>query len=350
LGAWEFDCVDGTTERTLRHDQIFGYKIVQPEWGMRIFESLVVPEDLEMVKKGFREVGAAGKINIECRIIWPDRSIHWIFIAGKEFRNGKGEPVRLYGTVRDITDRKKAEAELGEIARIKSEFMAMASHEIRSPLAVIKIALHLLGKNLQKARKGEYDAIGIATRNIDRLARLVDEILGIEALDSGKMQCVMKPEDINALIREVMAGFGPLAQMKGIVLDFDPAEGLPKIPLDRDKVVQVMTNLISNALKFINTGHIKVRTMRHNGFVRIDTEDTGPGIKVDDIGKLFKSFSRISHEGQRQEQGTGLGLSISKKIVSAHGGEIGVESVFGKGATFFITLPLEQATPPIPGD
>jgi signal transduction histidine kinase len=182
----------------------------------------------------------------------------------------------------------------------------------------------------------------ISKRNVDRLARLIDDILDFQKLESGKMTFKMAENDINETIREVGVSMAPLAGQKGLDFIFDPDDSLPAIRFDKDKIMQVLTNMIGNAIKFTEKGGITVSTGRGDNFVTVSVRDTGPGIKKDDIPRLFRQFEQLDTGINRKIGGTGLGLAICKSIIEAHGGKVHAESELGKGSVFSFTLPVVE--------
>ncbi|MFI5361694.1 MAG: PAS domain S-box protein [Elusimicrobiota bacterium] len=253
----------------------------------------------------------------------------------------------VLASIMDVTAIKEAENAMMAAVEMKSQFTSRVSHEIRTPLSAIKIALAILTRELAGSSNSRHaDILHLATRNIDRLCRLADEVLSIQKLNSGEADFPMKPGDINGVVGEVVSTFQPLATGRGLDLQLDLNRNLPKVVFSADGITEVLTNLINNALKFTKKGRIEARTRFHKGFVRIEVEDSGPGIKKSDVHLLFRTFSQIQAAEIRGEHGVGLGLAISKKIVEAHGGRIGVESIRGKGSTFFFTLPLRRAARP----
>ena len=152
----------------------------------------------------------------------------------------------------------------------------------------------------------------------------------------------MQPSQINDLVRDTEKTMSALAKNKGLDLTISLDADLPQAEFDRDKITQVLTNLVNNALKFTETGSIRIITKRDKDEICVAVRDTGPGIKKEDLPKLFHSFEQLARESQRKTGGTGLGLAISKGIIEKHHGRIWAESEPGKGATFYFTLPLKN--------
>jgi len=245
--------------------------------------------------------------------------------------------------VEDITQIKKAEEELIKTMNIKSQFISLVSHELKSPLGIVDMyitgLLNMSSENLSDKQK-EY--LSVTKRNIDRLTRLVRNVLDFQKLESGRMEFKMEKADINELVKQVVADVSPLVRRKGLEIAASLEKDLPEITFDRDKITQVLVNLVNNAMKFTNKGGITVKTLKLKDTICVSVIDTGIGIKREDMDKLFRSFSQIDAGKEQSSDGTGLGLVISKNIVQEHRGKIQVESEFGKGTTFSFTLPIAR--------
>jgi len=147
---------------------------------------------------------------------------------------------------------------------------------------------------------------------------------------------------MNEVVKEVSNTMEKMIKDKSLTIELKLAEGLPKVMLDRDKIIQVTMNIISNAIKFTEKGKVTIATSRDENVVSVSVRDTGPGIRKEDIPKLFGRFEQLEKGTERKSGGTGLGLAISKEIIEIHGGKIWVESVFGEGSTFFFNLPIVE--------
>jgi signal transduction histidine kinase len=230
-----------------------------------------------------------------------------------------------------------------EVDRMKSEFVSVVSHELRTPLTSLRGSLGLLGSGLIAAttEKGKR-MLEIAVDNTDRLIRLINDILDVEKLDSGGIQMNRKLCSGGELIKQAADAMRSMAHTHNITLQTSETDAL--ISADPDRVVQCLTNLISNAIKFSDGGGIvTVRAVSGGGELRFEVSDRGRGIPAAYQTSIFERFHQVDASDSRKKGGTGLGLAISRSIVRQHGGRIWVESQLGKGSTFFFTIPLTGA-------
>lgn len=251
--------------------------------------------------------------------------------------NEAGEITHFVAIKQDITERKKIE-------RMKSEFVSTVSHELRTPLTSIRGSLGLLtggvaGDLSDQARK----LIEIACNNSDRLVRLINDILDMEKIESGKMQFGLRPIDLAPLVRDAVAANEGFAREHKVSIVEQNELDRARVLADPDRLTQVITNLVSNAAKFSpDGGAIQLRVQAHAKGVRISVIDQGPGIPKEFQGRIFAKFSQADSSDTRQKGGTGLGLSISKAIVEKLNGEISFTTKAGEGTEFHVDLPLWQ--------
>lgn len=246
-----------------------------------------------------------------------------------------GESGTFVSIARDLTERKKVE-------QMKNEFVSTVSHELRTPVTSIRGSLGLLAGGVAgKIPKQAKQLIDIANSNSERLIRLINDILDIEKIESGKMRFVMQPTPLRGLLETALVenqGYAEKFQVRFRL----PAE-IPDVVVraDQDRVMQVMANLLSNAAKFSPTGgDIDISATAFSATVRISVTDRGAGIPAEFHDKIFGKFSQADASDSRKLGGTGLGLSIAKAIVEKHGCEIGFSTSPGAGTTFFFALPL----------
>ena len=286
----------------------------------------------------FKSIKAEGKILTEIELLKNDGTYISTELNTVILPDGK-----VYGSCRDITERKQAEQKLKEAMEIKSQFISMASHELRTPLTAIKegIAIVMDGST-GKINDEQEDFLGMAKRNVDRLARLINDVLDFQKLEAGGIKFNIQEKDINEVVKEVYETMVPLTKEKGLNFVIKLDENLPKARFDNDKIIQVLTNIVNNAIKFTEKGTITVTTSKQDNVVCVAVQDTGPGVKKEDIQKLFHKFEQLAKQDDRKTGGTGLGLAISKEIVEKHNGKIWAESKHGKGITFYFSLPVME--------
>lgn len=238
--------------------------------------------------------------------------------------------------------RKEAEEKVKQAMAIREEFTSMVSHELRSPLSVvhggIEMVLDGVDGPINDKQKKHLDA---SLRNVERLIRLINNVLDLKKIEAGRVELHIQPQEVNRIINDVVEGFQDAATKKGLHLELELGKNLPRALCDKDAISQVITNLLSNAMKFTSQGKVTVKTEEQDHAIRITVADEGVGIRKEDQHKLFQTFSQIRHEGVSNIGGSGLGLVISKKIVEANHGAIGVESAEGHGSSFYVTLPTE---------
>ncbi|MCX5632250.1 MAG: PAS domain S-box protein [Phycisphaerae bacterium] len=243
--------------------------------------------------------------------------------------------------LRDITERKKTEEKLKKSMEVKSEFTSMVSHELRTPLTAIKEGIALVFDGLAgEVNEEQKELLGISKKNVDRLTRLINEVLDLQKLDSGMMKFNLEANDINKVVKDVYKTMVSLANNAGLDFLLELDNNLPNCSFDSDKITQVLANLVTNAMKFTKRGNITIKTSQYSDSIRVSVSDTGCGIKKEDMSKIFNRFEQLGLGGERKTGGTGLGLAISREIIERHNGTIWLESAFGKGSTFTFTLPV----------
>lgn len=356
LGDWDLDLATKIARRSLRHDRIFGYDSPLANWSYEIFLNHVYPEDREFVDCSFQHTLATGEDwDFECRIIRLDRSIRWIWAKGSIYRDPDSNPIRLMGIVTDITDRKQAESEREQLLkreqearaeaeaanRMKDEFLATLSHELRTPLNA------MLGwTQLLRTRKFNEATTARALETIDRntksLQQLIEDVLDVSRIITGKLRLNICPVEIVPIIEAAIETVLPAAEAKNIQIDLGLDASVGAILGDANRLQQVFWNLLSNAVKFTpKGGRVEVRLDRINSRIQVRVSDTGQGIAPEFIPYVFDRFRQADSSSTRSHGGLGLGLAIVRHLVELHGGTVRAESQGeGKGATFIVDLPI----------
>jgi PAS domain S-box-containing protein len=259
--------------------------------------------------------------------------------------DGVLEGVLSLGT--EVTERMERERllrrQMGELEaadRYKDEFLSVVSHELRTPLNFIMgFASTLADEVLGPLEAPQHQALDRILAGSDRMLLLVNDLLDFAKLQSGRFELVRERARLAPLVREVLAQLAPLALQKDLALTTEVPEQL-EADLDPGRIIQVLTNLVDNAIKFTPAGgRVVVRARLEAGELYVEVADTGRGIADEDLPRLFARFQQVDMSATRETGGTGLGLAICKALVEAHGGQIGVQSQPGLGSTFWFRLP-----------
>jgi two-component system, sensor histidine kinase and response regulator len=320
----------------------------------RYFTNFVHPEDITLLQEKIQNGKSSTEEHtdqFEYRIITRDSIQQNAFIKYKVILNEGHKAVKTFGIHMDITDQKKVEQAL-ELAkeeaeaatRAKSDFLANMSHEIRTPMnAIIGLDHLLLRTKLDVKQKDYADKISGAARN---LLGIINDILDFSKIEAGKLDIESISFNLNEVMKTLSDMIGDKASSKGLELIFNQDTEIPdNLMGDPLRLGQILLNLTNNAVKFTEKGEIEVSTklLRQDSsgaMLRFEIRDSGIGLTKEEIGKLFQSFSQADTSTTRKYGGTGLGLTISKHLSHMMGGEIGVESEYGQGSTFFFTAQL----------
>lgn len=234
----------------------------------------------------------------------------------------------------------KREEQIQEAVRARDDVLSIVSHDLRNPLGSVVTAAELLRRSLPSDQRSERVQRAIATiqRAADRMTHLVDDLLDLGSIESGQLRVHPKPEPVDEIVRDVVDAFRSSAEEHGVSLASDLPADLPLVQCDRERIFQVFSNLLGNALKVAPAQtSVTIKAERQDGFVCFSVSDQGPGIESGNVPHVFDRYWR----GYRASgKGRGLGLSIVKGLVEAHRGSAGVESSPGKGSTFFFTIPI----------
>ncbi len=243
------------------------------------------------------------------------------------------------------TELRQANKRLQELDRLKDEFVSTVTHELRTPLTSIRAFSEILLANgdMDPAQRSEF--LGIVVKESERLTRLINEVLDLAKLDSGRVDWHMEQVDLQALTRDAVNATSQLFRDHEVALTEELGEGPVVVSGDYDRLTQVIINLLSNAVKFspAKVGHVIIRLINEHDHVRIEVADNGPGIPYDQQPLIFKRFHQVSDQRAGKPKGTGLGLAISERIIERHAGRIWVDSEPGHGATFKLKLPGGEA-------
>ncbi len=236
-----------------------------------------------------------------------------------------------------------ANRRLQALDRLKSDFVSTVSHELRTPLTAIRSLSETLLAAADMTRPRQEEFLGIIAEESQRLSRMINQLLDLSKIEAGKMEWRLEPLDMGEVVAHAVQANRSLFETKGVGLVAPAADGGPRVVADRDKIIQVLTNLLSNAAKFTPAGgRVSVKVWEEPGQALIEVEDTGVGIAPDQIDAVFERFRQVGDTLTGKPEGAGLGLPISREIVQHHGGTLSVRSAPGKGSCFRMSLPTAR--------
>lgn len=263
-----------------------------------------------------------------------------LFVLGFLLELARNFLISYSNSLQNLMDLEMKHEQTKAAYKAKTEFLSTVSHELRTPITSIKGALEMINAGALGAVPEKMSvALQIAARNTRRLQSLVEDLLLLQSAEAGKLSLRLERVDAGKFIQEVAERFAPYADSKEVVLHVNAAPDKLWFECDEKRMDQVVTNLLSNAAKFSNPGGVvTVSVHDHDDQVEISVVDEGLGIPADTGDQIFEEFRQLDSSSSRNYQGTGLGLSIAKRIVEAHGGQIGYESEVGVGSTFHVRL------------
>ena len=373
IGMWIHDIETQSLKWDARMHEIYALPVEKFRGEYADWRERLHPEDRARVESQFNQSMAnARPFQSRYRLLLPDGSIRHIAASAGLVKDTDGRPISMVGVNHEITDqvaredrlkkaladlaisaREAVEARIGAEAanRAKSEFLATMSHEIRTPMnGVLGFTELLLDTELCEQQRAYVSTI---QRSGESLLLIINDILDLSKIEAGKFTLDFQPFDLNQTAGDIFTLLNAQAEAKGLELRLDYASALPQqIFSDPQRMRQVLLNLVSNALKFTEHGSVILRVRQVENAVqkalRIEVVDTGIGLSQEQQERLFQKFVQVDSSTTRRFGGTGLGLIISKRLVEMMGGQIGVESQLGKGATFWFTIPLVALPVPVP--
>jgi PAS domain S-box-containing protein len=352
LGNWMRDCRTDNLEWSDEVFRIFGHEpnAFKPNKTANIIHA-IHPDDREEEEDALRRaMETHTPYRIDHRIIRPGGEVRWVHQEGEVEYDEADRPLRTFGTIQDITERKRAEGDIlrakteAEAAsRAKSEFLSSMSHELRTPLnAVLGFGQLLASDTKDPLSPGHRKAVEMILAGGEHLLSLISDLLDLARIESGKLVISIEPLNARDVIEEARQLGIPLAEKDVLVLTHDGKDtNLPPVLADRRQLLQVLLNLITNAVKYNKPGgsiNLACEAVA-DGMLRFSVTDTGRGIPVDMQSRLFEPFDRLDTEAWEIE-GAGIGLTITKQLVEKMGGSIDFASTEGRGSTFWLDLPI----------
>ncbi|RFZ94602.1 PAS domain S-box protein [Mucilaginibacter conchicola] len=328
IGTFDFDMVKLTTVTSDRFNQIFGFDGPVPH---RRLTDAIHPEDRSIRERAHDDALRSGYLYYEARIVRPDESVHWIRAQGKIYRDKDEKPVRMLGTILDITEFKRLQQQ-------KDDFISVASHELKTPMTSVKASIQILDKLIKSGTQPDKISTFIdkANSSLNKMQHLVESLLNVSRISAGQLELSKSRFNVAEMVNE-SCDYVRLAGDHQVIIKGDKEL---EIVADKQKIEQILVNLVNNAVKYApNSKDIIIEFTKRKTTVKITVQDFGEGIPYDKIPHLFERYYRVDSSGV-QYSGLGLGLYISAEIVERHGGKIGVNSDTGRGSTFWFTLPL----------
>ncbi|MBL4677286.1 MAG: PAS domain-containing protein [Mucilaginibacter sp.] len=328
IGTFDFDLVHTTTVTSDRFNQIFGFDGPVPH---RLLIDAFHPEDKQIREHAHEEALRSGYLYYEARIIWPDDSMHWIRAQGKVYRDKNEKPVRMLGTILDITEFKRLQQQ-------KDDFISVASHELKTPMTSVKASIQILDKLIRTGTNPDKISTFIdkANSSLNKMQHLIESLLNVSRISAGQLELSKSRFNVTEMINESCDYVRVAGDYQVIIKGDKDLE----IVADKQKIEQILVNLVNNAVKYApNSKEIIIEFTKRKTTIKISVQDFGEGIPYDKIPHLFERYYRVDSTGV-QYSGLGLGLYISAEIVERHGGKIGVNSDAGRGSSFWFTLPL----------
>ncbi|MCA9663064.1 MAG: PAS domain-containing protein [Myxococcales bacterium] len=350
LGMWDWNPQTNEVVFDERWAQMLGHSLDEIDFSLESWSSRVHPDDLEPCLADIQA-------HIEGRTDFYE-NVHrmrhadgrWVYILDRGrivARDADGRPIRFTGTHTDITAQCEAERRARELAHTRTQFLARMSHEIRTPLhGMLGVAQLLDDTGLTTPQER---LLKVLSESGETLLVLINDIIDFARADDGALQLAAAPFDVGALLTSIVDLFRPRATKKGLRFTHEADLGpLPFARGDAHRVRQVLSNLVSNAIKFTADGAVKIVATRAGNDLHFDVIDTGPGII--DTERIFLAYEQEDPLNAGRHNGAGLGLAIVQRIVESMGGEIGVESRVGLGSRFWVRIPAPSCDAPAPVD
>jgi two-component system CheB/CheR fusion protein len=354
MGVWDWDVATGRVVWSPTLEPLHGLPPGGFDGTFESFRALVHPEDRARVEAAIaRAVAEHGEYEEELRVVWPDGSVHWLATKGLALGDRPGPASRLLGVTMDVDERRRLEEELRRRAadlvdadRRKDEFLAMLAHELRNPLAPLMNAAALLAVSgddprvLRAARE-------LITRQVRHVTRLVEDLLDVARITSGKIELRRAPMDLAAVVRLAVDDATPGAVARRQRLVVDVAGDACWVHGDAVRLAQVVGNLLDNAIKYTpEAGRVSVGLRREDGLAVLHVRDSGVGMSGPLVERAFDLFAQGARALDRGESGLGVGLTLVRRLVELHGGRVTATSEGpGKGSEFVVRLPALADAP-----
>lgn len=349
MGSWEWDIARDTVSWSAELYRIYGLDPSQPITLARYLER-VHPDDQAPMREVIEEA-MANRAPFEHwhRIIRPDGAVRTLHARGQLMADAQGRPVRMFGTGRDVTEEREREEQtrlLKEDVRLREDFLAIASHELRTPVTSLRLQIQIVQRLLARETAAAAtlepvrSALSVLADDSMRLVALVNRLLDVTRITTGQLDLQFEAADLRDIVQSGIEATRAELLQRAVTLTVEAPEPVRGL-FDRLRVEQVVANLMSNAIRHGEGTPVTVRVLREGGEAVVSVRDQGRGIPAENAATIFNRFDRGSASAR---SGLGLGLYISRQIVEAHGGTISVSSEIGAGTTFTVRLPVGAAS------
>jgi PAS domain S-box-containing protein len=355
MGAWEWDMTTNRIRWSEELERMHGLEPGTFDGTLERVQQLVHPLDAHMFAKAAAasvEVSQPTDYALEYRIVRPDGACRWLAGRGRLLFDGEGKATRMVGALTDVTEAKRMAEVASESARRKDDFLATLAHELRNPLAAVRMGVSVI----RKANGNPATVVENCTvmeRQLRHLTRLVDDLLHVADITRGGMPLQRTRIGLAAVVLAAMEQSRDLVDEAGHELSVKLPREAIMLDADSERLVQVLVNLLSNAVKYTpRGGRIEVTAECEGDEMRLSVKDTGFGIPVDKLDSVFEMFGQLDRSRETGHKGLGIGLALARALVSMHGGRITAHSDGpGTGSTFTVWLPLavaEESAPAMP--
>jgi PAS domain S-box-containing protein len=346
IGEWEHDLASDRISASALFGRCFGFEETPTDWSGALMLSHVHADDRGAVERALaRSRDERSDLHFECRVLWPDGSVHWVAMHGSHYGIDRSRE-RLVGIVADITQRKEAEALLREADRRKDEFLATLAHELRNPLAPITNAIQIM--RLTNDPSAHETARDIVERQLGQMVHLVDDLLDVSRISMGKVELRREPTDLLGVVQTAIETSRPLIDSGRHRLTVRlSTPGAVRVHGDPMRLSQIVANLLNNAAKYTpEEGRIEVALEVDGAEAIVSVQDSGIGISEEMLPRVFDMFAQVDRTLERSQGGLGIGLALVRKLVELHGGSVQAHSDGdGQGSRFVVRLPLISTRP-----